>query len=255
MGVAINVGGDERGKNPPMDPPFLSLGGLLVQSHQWGLKYPELALRRKDAVAAGSRYDWSGNGRHLASLGAATMNNYGFIASTDPSAPTTADSVNVLAPGGELTVVAFVRSFSTSKPVNVVRSQDASPYAIQLSLFGATPRLEARQADGAPAVVSFSAAAMNGFCMMVGAWSATKRGVWFKSPAGALVGVEETSAAAFGSTAPLEFGIEASGSSNDGENTFTAAAIYDAYLTPAQLAEIQAAYQLFVSRIAAPFTA
>lgn len=257
MGVAINAGGDRRGQNPPMDLPFPSLGGLLVQSSLWGLNYPALSRRRKTSVAVGSRYDWSEQGRHLASLGAASMKNYGFDAATGLVAPTTADSVDAMAPGGEITIVVIARSYATAKPINLARTANGSPLEIQMSLFGATPRLEARQTAGettATATVMFSAAAMTGFCMFATSYSATKRAAHFRPPGGALVSAEDTTALAFGSPDPLEFGIESSGS-GDAVNTLTAEAIYAAYLTPAQLVAVHDPYSLFIQRIGSPFTA
>ena len=253
MGIAINDGGDRRQVLAPMALPFPP---VVRQSHWFGGKYPALARRRQDALAVGSLYDWSENGRHLAGLGQATMKNWGFDTSTSSSAPTTAESLNDIASSGAITIVAVARTFANAKPVNLARTANGAPIEIQMSLFGASPRLEARQGAGVPAVVTFSAAAMaTGFCMFVAAWSAGKRGAWFKSPTGALVGQEEISDAPFGSPDPLEFGIDASGGEGDGVTTLVAIAIADLYPTFALLTEFQASYKTFVTRLGSPFTA
>lgn len=113
----------------PLKGPFPKLGGNLYGAYLLGRSFAKFA-RGANAEVYGPRFDWSGNGRHLATLGAVSelFDNDGLIASAQDDRPKTPFSANdILAVSGTVSVVTIATTVSTAPTVAFARPGKVDP--------------------------------------------------------------------------------------------------------------------------------
>lgn len=124
-GIGINTGADFSGVPGaiPLLDPFPRLGGSLYAAYMLGNAYA-----RHSRVAGGEAYgaalDWSGNGRHLTTLGdaGARLTDYGLTAAVTADEPRTPFSLaDIFASNSAFSIVVLAKSVAGARTVALVR--------------------------------------------------------------------------------------------------------------------------------------
>lgn len=218
-----NTGVDLSGSGlPPINGPFPDFSGKLYAGFCLGTEYAQFA-RERAAVALGARYDWSGNGNHLATLGDAVLGDWSF-----PSVISTLDQVTTAFSQDDLennegfSIYYFCNSTSTAKALSI-RTGTPEPYtllALEPSHTAGAGRFRALT-NTAAALISPLNDGVTGANSLYGASynaAGTSRSAFAKSPSGAIKSASDATSVALSDTDPFWIALETS--TGVGVNTF-----------------------------------
>jgi hypothetical protein len=224
--IHYNTGVDLSGSGlPPILPPFPDFGGKLYAGYMFGTEYGQFA-RDRNAINLGARYDWSGNGRHLATLGDAVIGDWSFPSVISTAAQvTTTFTQDQLENNEGLSIYFFCNSASNAKALSV-KSTNSSPL-VQMALEpvynsgdGRIRAISDNSGTAAAAITPINDGVVGANSLYGASYNAagTSRSVFAKRPGGAIkTGTEGTSKALNGAN-PFWIALETS--TGAGVNTF-----------------------------------
>ncbi|UFS65267.1 hypothetical protein LO749_01485 [Paracoccus denitrificans] len=245
----INTGVDLSGRGlPPVMPPFPSLEGALYAAYCPGQNYGALAT---DPVAAryGARYDWSGGGRHLSTLGGVTINDWymsGKIGADVPYMPINGADL-VAAGGGDYTLVAIAQSSDSALTISLLRNGGANPTAfLMLNPMGLNGlALADMRVEGVShqAVVDNIGADRARIGIYAGVWTPEGRTIYHSGPTGPLRSGTHNEPVPTTSAGNYYIGIESAGSGTEGINRIYGVGLYAKALSAAEVAFVQESFR------------
>jgi hypothetical protein len=213
--IHYNTGVDLAGSGlPPILPPFPDFGSKLYAAYCFGNNYGQFA-RDKAARTLKSMYDWSGNGRHLATLGDAVIGDWSFPGVISTAAQvTTAFTQDQLENNEGLSIYFFANSTSTAKALSV-RSGSTEPYtllALEPSHTSGAGRFRALTNTVAAAIAPLNDGVTGNNSLYGGSYNAagTSRSAFAKSPSGAMKTATDGTSVTLNGAAPYWIGLETS---------------------------------------------